>query len=279
MQRTLLFSFLLLVLATSREAAKQASSDIRQYDKEGERTSVVPAGQTQELCLTLPRGEEKVVGSDRYVYWYHRPNVAVYGKKIGEKGWGKPCRPTGEDFMICDGATGAGFMGSTFELEAATPFSQNVCWSFVNRSKASMRAKILVHYLLGETKNTFVTFRLDPNDQSPLPTSVVSSCLCMNSNDSVTAYFGSMLGPDTRFYARRGDVVEIKAGGEGNKNGLPVHCEHELSSGVYHVRIEHIRAFEQPAVYKAFVIGTLTSEPVTDKRAFVRDYFEQQKAH
>lgn len=273
MQKFLILILILLAPALTQPQEKHRSADNRQYEKEAERSASVSSGQTKELCIELPRGEEKQIGPYKYRDWYHRPSVVGYAKKSSDAGWGKPCRSTATDLTICDDSSGSGFLGSTFELETVTPYSQNICWSFINRSKGLMSTKIIVHYLLNEGI-TFVLGYHDPNNHSPLLVSALSACFCLGKDDSVTAYFGTMLGPDVRFYAQRGDVVEIRAGGEGKKNGIPAHCDNELTAGSYHVKIEHIRAFEQPAVYKAFIIGRLTPEPITDKRLFINSYLK-----
>jgi hypothetical protein len=273
MQNSIILVLILLSAALTQPQEKQALAETRQYEKDAERLASVPSGQTKELCVELPVGLEKQIGPYKYRDWYHRPSVVAYAKKPSASGWGKPCRQTAEDLTVCDDSNGSGFLGSTFELETVTPYSQNICWSFINRSKELMSAKITVHYLLNEGI-TFVIGYHDPNNHSPLLVSAVSSCFCLGKDGSVTAYFGSMLGPRVRFYAQRGDIVEIRAAGEGKKNGIPAHCDNELASGSYHVKIEHVRAFEQPAVYKTFIIGRLTSEPLTDKRALVNDYLK-----
>ena len=65
-------------------------------------------------------------------------------------------------------------------------------------------------------------------------------------------------------------LKELKPAGRGQQLGIPDRCAHELirmhisPGGTYHLKIECMYPFEQPAVYKTILEGQITSEPLTD---------------
>jgi hypothetical protein len=226
-------------------------------------TITASSGVQRDLCVTLPDGRARLSGTDSYHYYANRISVNVFAKRHSDAAWGKACS-IGNDAMLCANVKGAYFLGSNFDLLPYDGYSRSVCWSFINRSGALVDAKLVAHYTLREVKNGFVLYSRKPGDRTPMAMTVGADCFCVSDSLTVTAYFARELKPSLGFFARRGDVIEIKALGKGQQFGIPDGCTRELTQGTYHLKIQHIYAFEQPAVYKSITQGLITSEPLTD---------------
>lgn len=252
-----------------RIVANQMVSGVRDEPRRTTSIAQVGPGRSHEICTLIPDSANGMLGPNIYRH-SHRVVVTVFGKIGSQQSWGEPCRATARDFTKCGEPSNSGFRGTNFEIEAAGPNEQRVCWTFVNRSKQLMDAKVVVDYMLYESDTP--TFSLGPlpgpNDERPLVTSTTATCLCSLSDSTLVAYFGGMLGPSREFFAKRGDVIEIKALGLGNQDGLPDDCKkgRELTSGIYRIRIKHIHLFQQPAIYKTYIVGEVTSDALTDER-------------
>jgi len=226
----------------------------------------VQAGIQKELCITLPDGAARTIGSDTYRYYAHRISGQVFAKKPSSPKWQDACS-FGNDVMTCSNLAGSGFQYSTFELESTNTYHRHACWTFVNRSHEALNEKFVIHYSLSQVKNGFVLFPGSPDDRMPVATFVQAESVCSSDGQNIIAFFAREVGASSGLYVRRGNVIEIQALGRGQELGIPDDCVSELTAGRYRVVIQHINPFVQPAVYKTVIRGKVTSSNLTGKSA------------
>jgi hypothetical protein len=166
--------------------------------------------------------------------------------------------------MACPAPAGTRFANTSFDLEPLDGYRLNACWTFANQSAELATAQLAVHYSLREIKNGFVTFSRNPLDTTPIFISQKAACVCSADSKVLIAYFVLQERPSYQFFAKRGDVIEIEAEDATGNYGLPPDCARQLTTGKYHVLIQHIYPFEQPAAYQTIIIGEITTAPLTD---------------
>lgn len=259
--RLLLSSFALvaLVLATQAQITFPPIKDARATKMT---EANVPPGHEHQLCITLSDGSRRKAGTDTYQYFSHEITAEVFAKAISSRNWGIACSPSA-DSMSCPNLANARFLHSTLDLEPKDAYHRQACWIFANGNDRAITARLVVHFTLSKVKNGFVLLLRKPGDRAPIFTSVQSACACSSDDKNVTAYFAAELQPSHRFFAKRGDVIEINAISKTKELGLPDGC-HELTPAKYHVKIERIYPFEQPADYKSVLVGQVVSDQVSD---------------
>ena len=260
--RPLLSPFVLAVLMTVAVQAQFKLPNIKDRPTLRTAEATVLPGKDRRLCVTLPDGTRRNVGADTYQYFSNAITAEVFAKAATSRNWGGACGRT-DDSMSCPSLAGARFIHSVFELEPEDAYHRHACWTFANGGEKPMTARLVVHFALREIENGFVLLLRKPGSKEPVFTSVESPCTCSSDEKNVIAYFGLELRPSNRFFAKRGDVIEIDAISKTNELGIPDGC-HELTRGKYHVKIQRIYPFDQPADYKTILAGQIVQEPVTD---------------